>query len=57
MFQYENIEPDWFQFPEWPWLNGTPMVFKYQETTEDGIEKYYFYDKISKEVKVIEQIQ
>lgn len=57
MFQFDSVEPDWYQFPEWPWSNGTPMVFKYQETTEEGIVNYYFYDKKTNEVKVIEQVE
>lgn len=57
MFVYDNVEPDWYQTAEWPIVDGVPLVFSHQETTEEGIENYYFYDKNTKEITVIEQIE
>lgn len=57
MFTYDNVPPEWYQEPEWPWNNGTPMVFSHQETSTEGIERYFFYDKITKEQVIIEQVE
>ena len=54
-FRYEIDPPEWIQGAEWPIVNGKPLVFRGQEETEEGIERYYFYDLETGEEKIIEQ--
>lgn len=57
MFIFDDKEPEWYQAAEWPIVDGVPLVFSHQESSGDGIELYYFYDKDTKETKIIEQIE
>lgn len=57
LFVFDNKEPEWYQAADWPIVDGVPLVFSHQETTDEGIERYYFYDKNTKEVMIIEQIE
>lgn len=57
IFRYDNKPPRWIQDPEWPIVNGTPLVFKGQtkEKKDDERVYYYFYNPDTKEEKVIIQ--
>lgn len=57
LFKYDKTYPRWIQDPEWPIVNGKPLVFSHQEKAkgEDIRTYYYFYDEDTKEEKVIEQ--
>ncbi|MGN0807252.1 MAG: hypothetical protein ACI4MN_02265 [Candidatus Coproplasma sp.] len=55
LFKYDTKKPDWIQQPEWPIIDGRPLIFSHQETDEEGFEKYYFYDELSKQQVVIMQ--
>ena len=57
MFKYDKTYPRWIQDPEWPIVNGKPLVFSHQERVkgDDFHTLYYFYDEDTKEVTVIEQ--
>ena len=57
MFKYDKTYPRWIQDPEWPIVNGKPLVFSHQKRVkdEDFHTLYYFYDEDTKEVTVIEQ--
>ncbi len=57
IFRYDSKPPRWIQDPEWPIVNGTPLVFKGQtkEKKDDERVYYYFYNPDTKEEKVIIQ--
>ena len=57
MFKYDVKPPRWIQFPEWPIINGKPLVFKSQtkERKDDERVYYTFYDPDTLEEKVIIQ--
>lgn len=57
IFRYDSKPPRWIQDPEWPIVNGTPLVFKGQTKEEKDDERvyYYFYNPDTKEEKVIIQ--
>lgn len=57
MFRYDKTYPRWVQSPEWPIVDGQPLVFSHQEKVKgaDMFTKYYFYDPDTKEETVIEQ--
>ncbi|MDE5539701.1 MAG: hypothetical protein K2J20_04370 [Bacilli bacterium] len=57
MFTYDDKPPEWYQGPEWPLINGVPLVFSHQETSEEGIERYIFYDRLTKEQVIVEQFE
>lgn len=57
MFEYDKNPPEWNQWPEWPRINGKPLVFSYQEETDRYSELYHFYDRDTKETVVIEQYE
>jgi hypothetical protein len=43
LFKYDKKPPEWIQEPEWPIVNGEPLIFKNQ--IEDGSKaSYYFYN-------------
>lgn len=58
LFKYEKELPQWLQNPEWPIVNGKPLVFKemiekYQHNLV--INDFIFYDEITKEIIIITQ--
>lgn len=57
LFQYEDKKPRWIQDPEWPIVNGKPLVFRYQsrQVKNDERVNYYFYDPETMEETVITQ--
>lgn len=57
LFKYTKTYPRWLQNPEWPIINGKPLVFSHQERlrSDDLRTRYYFFDPDTKEEKVIEQ--
>ncbi|MFA7179334.1 MAG: hypothetical protein WC075_05355 [Dehalococcoidales bacterium] len=59
MFKVEKDYPKWLQNPEWPILNGVPLVFKSQSHTIDNKSteciKYYFYHPETNEETIVEQ--
>lgn len=57
LFKYDKTYPRWIQDPEWPIVNGKPLVFSHQENVkgEDFHTYYYFYDEDTKEQTVVEQ--
>ena len=57
LFRYDKSPPRWVQWPEWPIVNGKPLVFKSQTKTTLADERvwYTFYDLDTKEEIVIEQ--
>lgn len=54
LFSYESKPPRWIQSPEWIIENGVPLKFIKQINKFDGAE-YYFYNRETKQTKVIEQ--
>ena len=58
MFRYDKTYPRWVQDPEWPIVNGKPLVFSHQSKEKNGDERvyYYFYDPETKKETVITQI-
>ncbi len=59
MFKYDKTYPRWVQSPEWPIVNGKPLVFSHQEKAKGGDIRtyYYFYDEDTKEETVIVQFE
>jgi len=57
LFRYDSKPPKWIQSPEWPIVNGQPLVFKKQskETLDDERVYYYFYHPTTKEETIITQ--
>ncbi len=57
MFKYDKTYPRWVQSPEWPIVNGKPLVFSHQEKVkgDDCHTYYYFYDEKTKEQTIVEQ--
>lgn len=57
LFKYDKTYPRWIQSPEWPIVNGKPLVFSHQEKAKGGDIRtyYYFYDEDTKEQTVVEQ--
>ena len=58
LFKYDKTYPRWVQDPEWPIVNGKPLVFSHQskEKKDDARVYYYFYDPDTKEQTVVEQL-
>ena len=56
-FRYDRSPPRWIQFPEWPIVNGKPLVFKGQskETIDNEQVDFYFYDPDTKEETTVTQ--
>lgn len=46
LFKYDKTYPRWIQDPEWPIVDGKPLVFARQERAGKNDERtyYYFYD-------------
>ena len=57
LFKFDEKKPKWIQQPEWPFINGQPLIFSHQETTEDGLEKFHFYDKDTNKETIVEQCE
>nr|MDE5722265.1 hypothetical protein [Clostridia bacterium] len=57
LFKFDNKKPEWMQQPEWPIINGRPLIFSHQETDEEGFEKYFFYDNETNQQVVIKQCE
>ncbi len=57
LFRYDKTYPRWIQSPEWPIVNGKPLVFSHQRKAGKDDERtfYYFYDPDTKEETVITQ--
>lgn len=58
LFKYDKTYPRWIQDPEWPIINGKPLVFSHQKKAGKDDERvyYYFYDPDTKEETVITQM-
>ena len=58
LFRYDKTYPRWVQSPEWPIVNGKPLVFSHQSKEKKDDERvfYYFYDPDTKEETVVEQM-
>ncbi len=57
LFRYDKTYPRWIQSPEWPIVNGKPLIFSHQRKAGKDDERtfYYFYDPDTKEETVITQ--
>jgi len=57
IFRYDSNPPKWIQDPEWPIVDGKPLVFKGQTKQKIDDERVYytFYNPETKEEKVIVQ--
>ncbi|HIS37142.1 TPA: hypothetical protein IAC10_11035 [Candidatus Scatousia excrementigallinarum] len=58
LFKYDKTYPRWIQDPEWPIINGKPLVFSHQKKAGKDDERvyYYFYDPDTKEETIITQM-
>ncbi len=58
LFRYEKTYPRWVQAPEWPIVNGKPLVFSHQKSAgkDDVRTFYYFYDPDTKAETIITQM-
>lgn len=58
LFRYEKTYPRWVQSPEWPIVNGKPLVFSHQSKEKKDDERVYynFYDPETKEETVVMQL-
>lgn len=58
-FIYDDKPPMWLQNPEWPIVNGKPLVFRYQTSEIEDFSitkiKYFFYNPETSEEVTIEQ--
>lgn len=57
LFRYDKTYPHWIQSPEWPIVNGKPLVFSHQKKAgkDDVRTFYYFYDPDTGEETVVTQ--
>jgi len=57
LFRYEKSPPRWIQDPEWPIVQGKPLVFRGQTKSEANDERvwYMFYDADTGEETVVMQ--
>lgn len=59
MFKVDKYYPEWLQNPEWPIVDGTPLVFRKQSHSVNDIYtdriKYYFYHPETDEETIVEQ--
>jgi len=57
LFRYEKSYPRWVQSPEWPILDGVPLVFKKQLNDKKDSEKvnFIFYNPDTMEEHVVTQ--
>lgn len=58
LFRYDKTYPRWIQSPEWPIIEGKPLVFSHQKKAGKDDERvfYYFYDPETKAETVITQM-
>lgn len=58
LFKYDKTYPRWVQAPEWPIVNGKPLVFSHQSKGKKDDERvyYYFYDPDTKEETIVMQM-
>jgi len=58
LFKCDSKPPRWVQNPEWPIINGRPLVFKGQSKEKNHDERvyFYFYDPETKEETIITQM-
>lgn len=58
LFRYDETYPCWIQDPEWPIVNGKPLVFSHQKDLgeDDARTYFYFYDPDTKEETVVMQL-
>jgi len=57
LFRYDKSPPRWIQDPEWPIVNGKPLVFRSQTKNDPNDERiwYTFYDSdTGEEVKIMQ---
>jgi len=56
-FKYDKTPPRWIQNPEWPIVDGRPLVFKSQSREREDDEQvcFYFYDPDTKQETVVTQ--
>ncbi len=59
LFKYDKTYPRWVQSPEWPIVNGKPLVFSHQQKAKGGDIRtyYYFYDEDTEKETVIVQFE
>jgi len=57
LFQYEKSYPRWVQSPEWPIVDGIPLIFKKQENDKNDSEKvnFIFYNSSDGEEHIVVQ--
>ena len=57
-FKYDKTPPRWVQSPEWPVVDGKPLVFKGQskEKIDDECVHFCFYDPDTKQETVVTQM-
>lgn len=57
LFRYDKTYPRWIQDPEWPIVDGKPLVFARQERAGKDDERtfYYFYDPETGEQTIVTQ--
>ncbi len=58
LFKYDKTYPRWVQDPEWPIVDGIPLVFSHQskEKKDDEHVYFYFYHPQTKEETVVMQL-
>ena len=58
LFRYDKTYPCWVQSPEWPIVNGKPLIFSHQKRAGKDDERtfFYFYDPETKEETIVTQI-
>jgi hypothetical protein len=60
MFRYATKPPCWIQSPEWPILNGRPLVFLCQQDINnyfhDKATVYIFFDELSEKIETVLQV-
>lgn len=57
LFKCKDKKPVWIQAPEWPVIDGRPLIFSHQRTEENGSVRYYFYDELTNKEEIIEQCE
>lgn len=57
MFRYDKSYPRWVQSPEWPILDGKPLVFKTQMMDKNDMERvdFVFYDPDTEAEHIVTQ--
>lgn len=58
LFKFDSKPPEWLLFPQWPIVDGKPLVFDRQENDKNNDSRvlYHFYNSETKEKTVIEQL-